>query len=122
MYGSFPSGDWPDLKIARHLFITFLNDNNDNERCMAADKGYRDSRYFITSNEENAAHHKHIMSPHETINKRIKQFKIMSETFRHDLNKHILCFHAVFNLTQLTIKYEGPLFANISSKLRKHQC
>lgn len=102
----YPCGSFADLTIARELFVDFLEPG---ERSMA-DEGYKDLRYFLLPNAFNNIRHKRIMSRHETINKRIKQFKVLAETYRHDLVKHKLCFHAVVNLTQLTIKYEEPLF------------
>lgn len=105
-YGGYPCGPYPDLTLARVLFIDFLEPN---ERSMA-DNGYQDATHFLLPNNTNGKRHKYIMSRHETINKRIKQFKVLSETFRHDLALHKLCFHAIINLTQLTIKYEEPLF------------
>lgn len=104
-YGSFPCGDWPDLRLARHCFVTFLESGEK----VLADKGYNDRSFFILPNEENKIEHKFIMSRHETVNKRIRQFNILNNKFRHPLPFHKPCFHAIVNLTQLTIKHE-PLF------------
>lgn len=104
--GGYPCGAYPDLKLARELFVDFLEDN---ERSVA-DDGYKDAKYFLLPNCADAQRHKRIMARHETVNKRIKQFKVLSETFRHDIGLHKLCFHAVVNLTQLVIKHEAPLF------------
>ena len=41
---------------------------------------------------------------HETFNKRIKQFKVLSTTFHHPLEKHSSCFHACCILTQVFFK------------------
>ena len=49
-------------------------------------------------------------SRHETANKRIKQFSVISGVFRHDVDLHGLCFHAVANITQLAIRRNEPLF------------
>lgn len=106
-HGGYPCGAYPDLKIARQLFVDFLEPK---ERAMA-DDGYNDTKYFLLPNAMNRKRHKRIMSRHETINKRIKHFKILSETYRHDIVKHKLCFHAIVNLTQLVIKYEEPLWS-----------
>lgn len=106
-FGGFPCGAWPDLKLARESFIDFLEPN---ERSVA-DSGYKDKKYFLLPTDRNLERHKVFMSRHETVNKRLKQFRVLSETFRHDLTKHKFCFHAVVNLTQLSIKYEEPLFS-----------
>jgi hypothetical protein len=39
---------------------------------------------------------------HETINQRIKVFKILTDRFRHDIEKHSMCFRACAVLTQLS--------------------
>jgi hypothetical protein len=49
---------------------------------------------------------------HETVNKRIKQFKCMDTVFRHDISFHGTCFCAcVVVLTQLSINNGHPLFS-----------
>lgn len=75
-----------------------------------ADKGYNDSKFFILPNDENSIMHKRIMSRHETINKRIRQFKILNDVFRHDIQYHPIVFHAIINVTQLMLKNGEPLF------------
>lgn len=106
-HGGYPCGDYPDLKIARDLFIQFLDESEK----TVADKGYRDSNYFILPNEQNNIRHKKIMSRHETVNKRIRHFNILKNKFRHNKQLHGKCFHAVVNITQLIIKNEDPLFS-----------
>lgn len=54
--------------------------------------------------------HKRIMSRHETVNKRIRQFKILNDIFRHNIQNHPLIFHAIVNITQLMIENGEPLF------------
>lgn len=75
-----------------------------------ADRGYNDP-HFILPTTQNEQIHRRLMSRHETVNKRIKQFNVLSGAFRHDLTKHRLCFYSVVNITQLIIKYEEPLFS-----------
>ena len=67
-----------------------------------ADEGYNDQNYFI--------HDKRIMARHETVNRRMKQFGVLSQKFRHDRGLHPQCFHAVANLTQLMIANGERLF------------
>lgn len=50
------------------------------------------------------------MSRHETLNKRVKQFQVMQQRFRHFLDKHPTAFHAVINLTQLMIENGHPFY------------
>lgn len=106
-HGGYPCGAYPDLRLAREMFVTFLEPG---ERTMA-DRGYNDATYFILPTIENSYRHKVIMGRHETVNKRIRQFDILNKKFHHDKSLHGKCFHAVINLTQLTLKYEEPLFS-----------
>lgn len=106
-HGGYPCGAWNDLKIARNVFVYFLDDGE----LVLADKGYRGSRYFITPNEDNGIRHKQIMARHETVNKKLKQFKILSEKYRHSLERHPMCFHAIVNITQISINYGEKLYS-----------
>jgi len=47
---------------------------------------------------------------HESINKRIKQFHVLSAMFHHDVEKHGFCFHSAANITQLIIMHEESPF------------
>jgi len=47
---------------------------------------------------------------HEAINKRIKQFFMLTSVFRHALEKRQFCFHAAANIIQMIIEYEEPPF------------
>ena len=108
--GPYPYGEWSDIKIARHTIVDLLQED---EMCVA-DGGYRDGyEHFETPtglNNYDQRMKKLARARHETVNKRIKQFKVLSEQFRHPLEKHGICFRACANLTQLVIKYEAPLF------------
>lgn len=73
-----------------------------------ADKGYPDHRYFILPNHKNHYQHKRIMSRHETVNKRMKQFNILKQSFRHNLEKQPMVFYAVINLVQLMLDNGNP--------------
>ncbi len=90
----------------KHLWIFLEN----NERSVA-DKRYKDKKKFLLPTERNSKRHKFIMSRHETVNKRLKDFRVLSETYRHTLSSHKYCFHAIVRLTQLSIQYEEPLFS-----------
>jgi hypothetical protein len=106
-FGGYPCGEFPDLKLAREMYIEMVDDN---EMTMA-DNGYKDADYFIYPDVCNAEReHKRIMSRHETVNGRIKNFNVLSHVFRHDKNKHSLCFHAVVNIVQISIDYGERLY------------
>ena len=47
---------------------------------------------------------------HETVNRWLKQFGILSQRFRHQLEKHGIVFMAIANITQLAIMIDQPLF------------
>lgn len=106
-HGGYPCGDFPDLKLAREAYVHSV----DSGEITLADKGYKDKHFFLLPNVQNSGIHKLIMSRHETVNKRIKQFGILRETFRHSLDKHPIVFHACTNLTQLMIENGEPLFS-----------
>ncbi len=101
-YGGFPCGAWPDLKLARDLYLHSINLG---EKTIA-DDGYGDRDYFIYPRAYPHINRylKKVMSRHETINHRIRQFFVLHGIFRHDLSLHPICFHAVINLTQLSIE------------------
>lgn len=105
-FGGYPCGQYPDLLLAREAFVLALNDNE----VAMADKGYKDPLFITPRGTQNDCRHKLIMSRHETVNKRLRQFKILKMEFRHDRQKHPLVFHAVANLTQLMIENGEPLF------------
>lgn len=106
-FGGYPCGLYPDLSLARE---TYIHSVRRGERTMA-DKGYKDDAYFILPNDENKTLHKLIMSRHETVNKRLKQFNILKHDFRHEKSKHPMVFHAVANVTQHILQNEQPLFS-----------
>lgn len=105
--GGYPCGQYPDLKLAREAYTSLVNPGE----LTVADAGYNDVNYFIQKNARNVKDHSVIMARHETVNKRIKQFKILKYTYRNAIEKHPLAFHAVVNLTQLMIRNGHPLFS-----------
>lgn len=107
VHGGYPCGLYPDLKLAREAYVLLVNPGE----LTVADKGYNDALYFIQKTIRNVRDHGTIMARHETVNKRMKQFKILKNTYRHSLQKHPLVFHAVANLTQLMIQNGYPLFS-----------
>lgn len=106
-HGGYPCGIYPDLKLAREAFVLSVNPGE----LTLADKGYNDAQFFILKTANNYREHGTIMARHETVNKRMKQFKILKHIYRNALHKHPLVFHAVANLTQLMITNGHPLFS-----------
>jgi hypothetical protein len=114
--GPFPCGDWPDIVIFREQLKHFLDPN---ER-VEADDGYVGEDPHAVKVPSSTVHQhdaqqlamrQRVRSRHETVNNRIKQFKVVAETFRHDLRLHGDCFYACAVLTQLMIETGHPLFA-----------
>jgi len=107
-YGGVPCGEFSDLKLAREAFIFELEENE----LALADNGYKDKRFFIypQAYPKSKAQQKLYMARHETVNRRLKQFSVLSSTFRHSLHKHPSCFYAVVNITQLMILNGHPLY------------
>lgn len=106
-HGGYPCGEYPDLKLARDLYLR----NVRNGEKTLADKGYKDKMFFILPSKENKHFHKRIMARHETVNKRLRQFEILKKTFRNNLSKHPKVFHAVVNVSQLSLENGEPLYS-----------
>lgn len=108
-HGGVPCGEYSDLKLARDVLIHMLNPNEK----IVADRGYNDNLFFVTpSNSPQYPRIKRILARHETINKRLKQWKCLGSRFRHPLFRHPKCFHAIINITQIMINNGDPLFSN----------
>lgn len=106
VHGGHPCGLYPDLKLSREAFVPSLKAG---ERAMA-DKGYKDP-HFILPNPRIQQQHDLIMSRHETLNRRMKQFEALKQVYRHSLKKHPMIVHAVSNVTQLLLENGHPLFS-----------
>jgi hypothetical protein len=81
---------------------------------VIADKGYRGENEKISipnshDSLEVKDFKKRARARHETINKRLKDFKILSERYRHGVDTHDVAFDAVCVLVQNDLKY-SPLF------------
>lgn len=100
--GGLPCGEWSDLKMAKDLYLKYAN-----EEKTLADRGYRNKRFF---KQPTNMLEKRILSRHETLNGRIKEFAIMSNRFRNSLKKHPRVFHAVVNVLQICISNGEQLF------------
>jgi hypothetical protein len=104
----FPAGAWPDVNIAHHSLIHFL----DAGEYYAADGGYADGHRFASNGlndyeqRTKALAHAH----HETVNHHFKVFGCLSQRYRHCLVLHGTIFHAVASIVQLTIHFGHPLF------------
>lgn len=82
---------------------------------MIGDNGYiGEPEYLSTPNDldtdEIVAFKRRARARQETINKRIKEFRILSERFRHDIKKHKMVFEAICVMVQYDLECERPLF------------
>jgi hypothetical protein len=51
-----------------------------------------------------------MMARHETVYRRLKQFGILKQIFRHPLEKHPRCNGAVINIVEIMIENNEPLY------------
>ena len=105
LHGPFPCGMKNDLQVFRHALVNFLEEN---ER-VECDKGYRgeprNARIPNASDSDDVASIRHrVGQRHETINKRLKQFKCLKNIWRHSLMLQSAATRAVVVITQLGIE------------------
>ena len=108
-FGGYPAGT-NDLTMARNGILQVLPAGE----MIIADKGYRGEPTKIIApiegdNSNFNREHKLIMARHEHINKRVKDFKCMSDTWRHGWESHIPTFYAVIALTQIRLENGEPM-------------
>ena len=113
--GSFPCGDWPNINIFRYSLKWMLGVG---ER-VEADDGYRGEDPLKAKVPASMVHNQddvflkmrsYVRRRQETVNKRMKQFKVLFTVFRGDITFHGSCFRAVAVLTQLKIDHGVKLF------------
>ena len=113
--GPFPCGDWPDINCFRFVVKWLLEDGEQVE----ADDSYLGEDPLNANVPGSMVHSQDdavllnralVRRRHESVNKRFKQFKCASTTFRHDISFHGPCFRAVVVLTQLAILRGKPLW------------
>ena len=104
MNGPFKPGTWNDIAI---FCVGLKNKLEDANEKAEADLGYRGEPntvrhpyVFISKSDIKAK--KMSRGRHETINRRMKQFNCLSQTFRHNVNNHQDVFQAVAVITQIS--------------------
>ena len=105
--GGFGAGVCRDDKLAQAKFTKCLHPNEK----VIADKGCRQCERFFAPKNGNK-HNKLIkraLARHENVNRRVKSFDCMSGRLRHDLFLHNICFLAVANIAQISIKNRDKL-------------
>jgi hypothetical protein len=114
MNGPFPAGQWPDLRIFRESLIYELLP----WEFIVADRGYQgDGRqHVLTPTNERDFDDEYqtlLRARHETVNGKLKVFKVLQGCFRHDRFFHNYVMRAVVNVVQLSFENgEGPFHVN----------
>jgi len=105
--GPWPAGSHSDIKIFRSNLKLRLG----SQEFVIADSGYGDTRCLQPPLHAHPmqATYSRIRARHEVVNKRLKQFSVLTRPFRHKLSFHGVCFRAVANITVLILK-EEPMF------------
>ena len=111
--GPFPCGEMTDCVIFMAGMVNFLEDD---ER-VEADDGYLNASPMyakcpgaMTARKDRLQLQSKVRARHETFNKRLKQWKILADIYRHPLEKHYKVFHCVAVITQIILEHEQPLF------------
>jgi len=112
--GPYPCGRWSDIKIFRDRMKLDLSRN---ER-VEADNGYKGEDPescktpggFCAGIEKNHEERMRIRARHESVNGRMKNFKILQESYRHNLSNHGNVFRSIAVLVQLSIENGESLF------------
>ena len=101
MNGPFCPGNFHDIQIFRDKLTAKLERAGEKAE---ADKGYRGELrtlrhpgVYISLADRKAK--KSSRTRHETLNRRIKQFRCLQQKYRHDLKKHSMIFRAVAIIT-----------------------
>lgn len=50
------------------------------------------------------------LARHDTLNRRLEIFNVLSTKFQHEISLHAYCFHVIANVTQMMIEHSHPLF------------
>jgi DDE superfamily endonuclease len=99
--GPFAPKTNPDITIFRYGLKRQLGPAEK----VVCDKGYKGDTRTCTPYNSLNKHHRKAMSVararHETVNRRLKVWKVLRNGFRHHRNKHNLVFRAVISLTQI---------------------
>jgi hypothetical protein len=111
--GPYPTGAWPNIKIFTSCLVHFLEPY----KRVKADNGYRGhaDKVKCPKNDVNPAKslkmQGHVRVHHKTLNRRLKNWGILSQVFCHDIWHHGDVFRACAVITQLTIMHGELLFA-----------
>lgn len=114
--GPLPCGDWPDVEVFRfaikHMLGPFERVEADDGFIGEDPEKAKVPASMVHDQDDRVLRVRSIVRRrHETVNKRIKQFRSVKNVFEHDLTLHAYFFRACVVLTQLSIKNGEPLFS-----------
>jgi hypothetical protein len=110
--GPYPAGKYTDIIIFNKVLTNFLEPG----KRVEADDGYRGHADKIkcpkndANPTENLAMQGRVRARHETFNRRLKNWGILSQVFRHHISLHGDVIRTCAVLTQLAINNGEPLF------------
>ena len=111
--GPYECGKWPDISIFRNSLLSHLAPN---ER-VEADDGYRGCHpqhvkcpAGFANEPDNLQMQQRARNRQESVNERFKNWGILKEVFRHEIEYHGMVFRAVAVITQLSINSGEKLF------------
>jgi hypothetical protein len=110
--GPYLTGKYMDIKIITKVLRHFLDPG---ER-IKANEGYvghpkkNKCPQNVVNPAEKWAMQRRVRAHHETLNRRLKNWVILSQVYRHDIMQHGNVFQACAVVTQLTIKNGELLF------------
>ena len=86
----------------------------DEGELVLADQGYTDDSCLLSYHVsvQDRPLHSLIRARHEVVNKRFKQFAVLTSNYRHHIDLHRFVFHSIANLTHLMMENNEPLFKN----------
>jgi hypothetical protein len=110
IHGPRPPGDWPDIEVFRSALKKCLDKN---ERVEADDGLIGEDPCFTKcpggirymEDEQFASTRSKVRNKGETVNHRLKNFKVLGGKFRHDIEKHSMCFRACAVFVQLSFEF-----------------
>ena len=111
VFGPFPCGEYPDLRIAR----MYLHNKLPAGEYYIADDVYKAKHTPVVIGSMVPPHElkrfKKIRSRHENINGRFKEWDCLSKTYRHEEEKHFDMFMAVVVITQMEMWNGRPAYS-----------
>jgi len=121
--GPFACGVYNDWTIFNQFGLKDALDLNER---VEADDGYRggDPEYCKTPSgvfhdRERQAARRRVMGRQETVNKKLKEWQILNNVFRHDIKKHSMVFRAIVVITQVRINNGEKLYSCLDHRDRK---